>query len=284
MKKQIRFLCALLCALCAIVSSASLTEAKIQFDPPKDIQLEDTPKDIIFSRDGSTAFILGQKSIMIYSLPEAKVTDSIPLTKAYSQIALSPDESTFYLTSQDSPQVAVIQFAFINDIAVGKSPVIGNAKAPVTLAAFLDYQCPYCAKVYPLLQEVMKKYPNDVKLVIKQFPLAMHKFAEKAARAALAAAMQNKYEKVTELFFTNFSTLNDETIRKYVQEAGVDMQKFDKDIESAEIKDILQQDLQAGKEARVRGVPALFINGILPKGRSIEVFSQIVDEELRKKK
>ena len=85
MKKQIRFLCAMLCALCAIVSSASWTEAKIQVEPPKDIQLEDTPKDIIFSRDGSTAYILGQKSIMIYSVPEAKVTDSIPLTKAYSQ-------------------------------------------------------------------------------------------------------------------------------------------------------------------------------------------------------
>ena len=135
----------------------------------------------------------------------------------------------------------------INNIEVGKSPVIGNAKAPVTVTAFLDYQCPYCAKIYPLLQELLKKYPNDVKLVIKHFPLPMHKFAEKAALAALAAAMQNKYEKVTELFFTNFTTLNDETIRKYVQEAGVDMQKFDKDIESAEVKDIMQQDQQAGQ-------------------------------------
>jgi protein-disulfide isomerase len=284
MKKQNRFLYAMLLALCVIVSCASRTEAKIQFEPPKDIQLDDNPKDIIFSRDGSTAFILGQKSILIYSLQEAKVTDRIPLTKAYSQLALSPDESAFYLTSQDSPQVAVIPFAFIINIEVGKSPVIGNAKAPVILAAFLDFQCPYCAKAYPLLQELLKKYPNDVKLVIKHYPLAMHKFAEKAARAALAAAMQNKYEKVTELFFTNFTMLNDETIRKYVQDAGVDMQKFDKDIESPEVKDIMQQDLQAGKEARVRGVPGIFINGISPKVRSIEAFSQIVDEELRKKK
>jgi protein-disulfide isomerase len=284
MKKQIRFLCAMLCALCAIVSSASWSQAKIQVEPPKDIQLADTPKDIILSRDGSMAFILGQKSIMIYSLQEAKVTDSIPLEKPYSQIALSPDESTFYLTSQDSPRIAAIQFAFINNIAVGKSPVIGNAKASVTLAAFLDYQCPFCAKIYPLLQEVLKKYPNDVKLVIKQYPLPMHKFADKAAHAALAAAMQNKYEKVTDLFFTNFTTLNDETIRKYVQEAGVDMPKFDKDIESAEVKDVLQQDLQTGKEARVRAVPTIFINGIAPKGRTIEVFSQIVDEELKKRK
>jgi len=284
MKKQRRFLCTMLCALCAIVSSAALTEAKIQVEPSTDIQLEDTPKDIIFSRDGSTAFILGQKSILVYSVPEAKVTDSIPLTKAYSQLALSPDESTFYLTSQDSPQVAVIQFAFINNVDVGKSPVIGNANAPVTVVAFLDYQCPYCAKIYPLLQEVLKKYPNDVKLVIKHFPLAMHKSAEKAARAALAAAMQNKYEKVNELFFTNFTKLNDDTIRGYVKDSGADMQGFEKDIESARVKDIMQQDAEASKKARVRAVPTILINGIAPKGRSIEVFSQIVDEELKKKK
>jgi len=277
-------MCAMLCALSAIVSSAALTEAKIQVEPSTDIQLEDTPKDIIFSRDGSTAFILGQKSILIYSVPEAKVTDSIPLTKVYSQLALSPDESTFYLTSQDSPQVAVIRFSFINNIEVGKSPVIGKANAPVTVVAFLDYQCPYCAKIYPLLQEVLKKYPNDVKLVIKHFPLAMHKSAEKAARAALAAAMQNKYEKVNELFFTNFTKLNDDTIRGYVKDSGADMQGFEKDIESARVKDIMQQDAEASKKARVRAVPTILINGIAPKGRSIEVFSQIVDEELKKKK
>ncbi len=257
---------------------------KIQHEPPKDIQLQETPKDITFSRDGSTAYILGQQNILIYSIQEAKVTDSIPLTKAYSRISLSPDESSFYLTAQDEPLFSVIQFAVINNIEVGKSPVIGNAKAPVTVAAFLDYQCPYCAKVYPLLQELLKKYPSDVKLVIKQYPLPMHKFAEKASTAALAAARQNKYEKVTELFFTNFTALNDETIRKYVQDSGVDMSKFDKDIAGAEVKDILQQDQQAARLARVKAVPTIFINGIAPKGRSIEVFSQMVEEQLKKKK
>jgi len=274
----------MLCALCAIIASAPRAEAKVQVDVPKDIQLAETPKDITLSRDGSTAYILGQKNIMIFSVPEAKVTDSIPLTKAYSRIALSPDESAFYLTAQDAPQVAVIQFAVINNIEVGKSFVIGNVKAPVSVTAFLDYQCPYCAKVYPLLQELLKKYPNDVKLVIKHYPLPMHKFAEKASIAALAAGQQNKYEKVTELFFTNFSTLNDETIRKYVQDAGADMQKFDLDIAGATVKEIMKQDQEAVKQARVRSVPTILINGISPKGRSIEVFSQMVEEELKKKK
>jgi protein-disulfide isomerase len=69
-----------------------------------------------------------------------------------------------------------------------------------------------------------------------------------------------------------------------VQDAGADMQKFDIDIAGATAKDILQQDQQAGQKARVRAVPTIYINGIAPKGRSIEVFSQMVDEELKKKK
>jgi protein-disulfide isomerase len=284
MKKQIRFVLAIVCALSAMLAVALSAEAKIQVGMPKDIQLADIPKDITLSRDGSTAYILVQKSILIYSIPESKVTDNITLTKAYSHLVLSTDESTFYLTAQDTPQVAVIQFAVINTIEAGKSPVIGNVKAPVTVTAFLDYQCPYCAKIYPLLQELLKKYPNDVRLVIKQSPLAMHKFAEKASLAALAAAQQNKYEKVTELFFTNFTTLNDETIRKYVQDAGADMQKFDKDLAGPTVKEIMQQDQQAVQKARVHSVPTIYINGIAPKGRSIEVFSQMVDEQLKKKK
>ena len=284
MKKQIRFVLASVCALCAMLAVAPRAEAKIQVGMTKDIQLADIPKDITLSRDGSTAYILGQKSIMVYSIPESKVTDNITLTKAYSHLALSPDESTFYLTAQDAPQVAVIQFALINTIEAGKSPVIGNVKAPVTVMAFLDYQCPYCAKIYPLLQELLKKYPKDVRLVIKQSPLAMHKFAEKASLAAIAAAQQNKFEKVTELFFTNFATLSDETIRKYVQEAGADMQKFDIDLAGATVKEIMQQDQQAGQKVRVHSVPTIYVNGIAPKGRSIEVFSQMVDEELKKKK
>ena len=283
MKKQVRFLLAV-SVVCAVLAAAQLVEAKITYEALKDIPLTDSPQDIIFSRDGSMAYILGQKTIMLYSVPEAKVTDTIPLTKPYSRMALSPDESTFYLTAKDSSQIGVMQYAIINTIEIGKSPVIGNAKAPVTVTAFLDYQCPYCAKVYPLLQELLKKYPSDVKLVIKQYPLPMHQFARKAATAALAAARQNKYEKVTELFFTNFATLNDDTMRKYVQEAGHDMQQFDKDLASPEIKQILQQDQLAARQVRVKAVPTLFINGISPKGRSVEVFSQMVEEQLKKKK
>jgi len=283
MKKQTRWMLSVSVA-CAVLAAAQLADAKITFETLKDIPLADSPQDITFSRDGQTAYILGQKTIMIYSVPEAKVTDTIPLAKPYSRMALSPDESTFYLTARDAPQIGVIQYATINTFEIGKSPVIGNAKARVVVTAFFDYQCPYCAKVYPLMQELLKKYPNDVKLVIKQYPLPMHKFAEKASTAALAAARQNKYEKVTELFFANFSTLNDDTIRKYVQEAGVEMQKFDQDIASPEIKDILQQDQQAAAQARVRAVPAIFINGISPRGRSLELFSQMVEEQLKKKK
>lgn len=283
MKKQIRLLLAA-AAAGALLTAMQSAEAKIAVEPIKSIKLADTPQDITFSRNGQTAYILGRTAIMLYSVPEGRVTETIPLTTTYGSIALSPDETTLYLAGGDAPEVGVVQFSIIHDIAIGTSPVIGNAQAPVTVTAFFDYQCPYCARVYPLLQELLKKHPDKAKLVIKHFPLSMHKFAEKASLAALAAARQNKYEKVTELFFKHFSALNDATIRTYLQEAGVDMQKFDADVKSPEIKQLLEQDKQTGRQVGVRGVPAIFIDGISPKGRSLDVFSRMVEEQFRKKK
>lgn len=283
MHRQKHFLLAVT-FLCSVLLAAQLAEAKITHTILPDIPLAGIAQDITFSRDGSTAYILTPKAILLYSVAEAKVTDSIPLTKPYSAMTLSPDEFTFYLTAADAPQIGVIQYARIYSFEIGKSPIIGKATAPVTVTAFLDFQCPYCAKAYPLLQELLQKYPRDVKLLIKHYPLPMHKFGEPASAAALAAARQNKYEKVTELLFANYSKLTAATIRTYAQEAGLDMQKFDTDMDSPEIKDILLQDKQAGQQAGVRGVPAIFINGIKPKGRSVKVFSLIVDELLKEKK
>ncbi len=270
--------------LCSVLVAPQFAEAKITHTLLPDIALTEAAQDITFSRDGSTAYILTQKAILLYSVAEARVTDRIPLSKPYAAMALSPDESTFYLTAADAPKIGVIKYAKIYNLPIGKSPIIGNEKAPVTITAFLDFQCPYCAKAYPLLQALLKKYPQDVKLVIKHFPLAMHKFGEKASAAALAAARQNKYKKVTELLFKNYSKLSDETLRTCAKEAGLDLQKFDKDMKSPEVMQILLQDKQAGNNARLRGVPAIFINGIKPKGRSLKVFSLIIENQLKDKK
>ena len=110
----------------------------------------------------------------------------------------------------------------------------------------------------------------------------MHKFAEKAAIAALAASQQGKYLEVTKIFLKNYSKLNDTTINQYVAQVGLDMEKFKQDIADPLFKKKIQQDIRLGQQAEVRGVPALFINGRQVKTRSINSLTSIVEEELNK--
>jgi DNA-binding beta-propeller fold protein YncE len=114
--------------------------ADVEWNTLNDVDLQETPLDIAVSRDGMTAFILCEKSIKLYSIREGKVTDTIPITASFSQIALSPDGQTLLLTDPKNKQLSVIRVTPVYDIKIGQSPVIGKADAPVSIFAFMDYQ------------------------------------------------------------------------------------------------------------------------------------------------
>jgi len=134
-----------------------------------------------------------------------------------------------------------------------------------------------------VLEQLLKKYPTQVNLVIKHFPLRMHQFAEKASIAALAAARQGKYEELTTVLLQNFKSLNDETIKKHAESVGLNLEQFNKDMNDPALKKQVQDDMRIGSSVKVRGVPALFINGRAAKQRSLEGFAQMVEQELKKK-
>ena len=131
---------------------------------------------------------------------------------------------------------------------------------------------------------MLGKYPNNVKLVVKHFPLRMHKFAEKASIAALAAARQDKYDEITQILLKNHRKLSDAVIENSAKEAGLDMEVFNKDSKDPALKALIKTDMRTGKKVKVRGVPAIFINGRLLKNRSLAGMSKIVEDELKKKK
>ena len=111
----------------------------------------------------------------------------------------------------------------------------------------------------------------------------MHKFAEKASIAALAADKQGKYEELTVVLLKNFKSLNDATIKKHAETVGLNMEQFNKDMNDPALKKQVQGDMQLGNSVKVRGVPAIFINGRTAKQRSLEGFSAMVEQELKKK-
>jgi protein-disulfide isomerase len=137
--------------------------------------------------------------------------------------------------------------------------------------------------VQPLLEQVLKQYPNEVKLVYKNFPLPqIHKFGPKAAIAALAAGEQGKYWEYHDLLYKDYKNINDDKITEIATSLGLDMEKFFKDMANQEFTDLVNSDHQEGLNAGVRGTPTIFINGRLLKQRSINGFRAIIDDELKK--
>lgn len=134
----------------------------------------------------------------------------------------------------------------------------------------------------PVLEQVLEKYPEEVKIVYKNFPLNNHKFAKKAATAALAAESQGKFWEFHDLLFKNYNRLNDKKIRDIAIELSLDMVKFDEKTKDPLIQERISRDLRDGNRADVRGTPTVFINGKRLRDRTLPGFQKIIDRELQK--
>jgi protein-disulfide isomerase len=127
---------------------------------------------------------------------------------------------------------------------------------------------------------VFETYPKVVKLAIKNFPLPNHKFARQAAVAALAANRQGKFWEFHDELYKNYSRLSEEKIQEIAQQVGLDTAKLDQDMKAPEINAIVENDLREGKNAGVRGIPTIFINGRLLRDRSLAGFQTAIEKEL----
>lgn len=140
----------------------------------------------------------------------------------------------------------------------------------------------YCQRLVPLLVQVLEKNPVMVKVVYKHFPLQNHKFARKAAAAALAADRQGKFWPFHDRLFDSYNRLSDQKIREIAVSLGLNMETFDKDLKDPAIQAKIRQDFQDGNRADVRGTPAVYINGRVLKNRTLAGFQENIDKELGK--
>jgi protein-disulfide isomerase len=134
----------------------------------------------------------------------------------------------------------------------------------------------------PVLEQVLEKNPNQVKLVFKNFPLRNHKFAMPAAIAALAAEKQGRFWEFHDLLFKDYSRLNEQKVKEIAQQLNLDMEKFEKDRKDPQIRTLINRDLAEGNRAGVRGTPTVFINGRLLRNRSMAGFQELIEKALKK--
>jgi len=134
----------------------------------------------------------------------------------------------------------------------------------------------------PVLEQVLEKNPNQVKLVFKNFPIRNHKFAMPAAVAALAAEKQGKFWEFHDLLFKDYNRLNEQKVKEIAQKLKLDIKKFEKDRKDPRIIELIRRDVLEGNRAGVRGTPTIFINGRLLRNRSPAGFQELIDKALKK--
>lgn len=166
------------------------------------------------------------------------------------------------------------------NIDIAGNPVRGPKDARVVIVEFSDFQCPFCAGVQSTLDQVLKAFPKEVRLVYKQFPLNIHQYARQAAVASMAANAQGKFWQLHDKMFQNFSAINEENIKKWAKEVGLNQAEFEKAMQSGRHEAQVQKDLADGAAARVLGTPSMFINGKRVQDRSFEGFKKVILEEL----
>ncbi|UCE83635.1 MAG: thioredoxin domain-containing protein [Deltaproteobacteria bacterium] len=131
---------------------------------------------------------------------------------------------------------------------------------------------------------MLEKYPEEVKLVYKNFPLKNHKFAWQAAVAALAAGRQGKFWEFHDRLFENYKQLSDQKIQEIARLLNLDIKRFQEDMKDPEIVALVRQDVRDGGDAGVRGIPTIFINGRQLRNRNLEDFQVVIEKQLKKMK
>ncbi len=166
--------------------------------------------------------------------------------------------------------------------AVG--PTQGPANAPVTIVEFSDFQCPFCSRLIPTLEQVKAKYGDKVRVVFRQYPLPMHAQAQKAAEASLCANEQGKFWEMHDAMFKNQQQLAVENLKAKAAELGLNADSFNSCLDSGKFQAKVAEDQQAGTAAGVSGTPALFINGRFINGAvPLEQLTEVIDDELHRK-
>jgi protein-disulfide isomerase len=216
------------------------------------------------SLDGQTAALEGVRTALT-ALDESVRQGGVARQQARAEPRRGPDPAARHTVSVDG------------------SPVLGNENAKVTLVEFMDFQCPFCSRVRPTLDQIRTTYGDQVRIVSKHLPLRIHPQAPGAAAAAEAAHRQGRYWEMRDRLFDAQRELSDEKYREIAQQLGLDLARFDQDRASPEVKQRVERDEQEAERLGVSGTPAFFINGrFLSGAQPFDAFKRMIDEELAK--
>jgi protein-disulfide isomerase len=172
--------------------------------------------------------------------------------------------------------------AFRATIDLAGTPSRGSDTATVTVVEFSDFHCPFCRRVQPTLNQLLAKYPSQVKLVYKHMPLdQLHPQARRAAEASWCAQQQGKFWQYHDLLYAGGPDGSDATLSAVATRAGLDPAAYQQCMASGKAAEVVQQQVDEGAKFGVSGTPGFFVNGRFLNGAvPLETFVQVIEEEL----
>jgi protein-disulfide isomerase len=148
--------------------------------------------------------------------------------------------------------------------------ILGEAKAPVTLEEFGDFQCPPCGTLAPIVAKLEREFGKKLRVVFREYPLPVHNHAAQAARVAEAAGRQDRFWEMHELLYRNQLIWTnaadaDPIFLQYASDLKLDPDRFKHDLAEKEVSERIIADQQRAESLGVSRTPTLFINGrVLP--------------------
>jgi protein-disulfide isomerase len=140
--------------------------------------------------------------------------------------------------------------------------ILGNKNAPLELLEYGDFQCSSCGDSYLAVKEALRELGKNIVFVFRNFPLTdIHPDAFDAALAAEAAALQNKFWEMYDLLYQHQAQLSGNELFAYGQAIGLDMSRFERDVQSQALISKIEADMEGGLSSGVSGTPTFYING-----------------------
>jgi protein-disulfide isomerase len=139
----------------------------------------------------------------------------------------------------------------------------GSPNADVTLLEYGDFECPYCGAAYPIVKQVQAQMGERLRFVFRNFPISTsHPHAENAAEAAESAAAQDRFWEMHDLLYENQRHLEDDDLRGYARQLGLDTARFDRDLAEHVYEPRVREDFMSGVRSGVNGTPTFYIDGV----------------------
>lgn len=162
----------------------------------------------------------------------------------------------------------------------------GPSDAPLTLVEYGDFQCPACADYAPIIDGLALRFPTELQIVFRHFPLAQHRQALIAARSAEAAGLQGKFWQMVDLLYDRQSQWAEKSeaadiMLRYAQELGLDEALFEHDRDSSDVSTHINDDLTDTRVLGLSSTPTFFLDDeLIENPQNLDLFAELIQRKI----